>query len=153
MKRILILLTILFLPLIPISAQTEKAASKAASRIESKVLSLEQQWADALMKSDTAALEQLYADDLIYTHSSGVTDDKAKYIGAIKSGATKYEEVRFESQSVKVYGQAAIVFSTCKVRVMASGQKLENTLKLVHIYAREGRTWRMVAHQSTRTTQ
>jgi ketosteroid isomerase-like protein len=153
MKKLFLLLTLICFCLIPLSAQTEKPAKNKSSRIEKKVLLLEKQWAEALMKSDTAALERLYADDLSYTHSSGVTDDKATYLGNIRSGATKYEEVIFESQSVRVYRDVAVAFSTCKVRVTANGQKLNNTLKLTHIYARSGGEWRMVAHHSTRMNQ
>ena len=41
------------------------------SPVEKAVLQLEQDWVNALVKADAAKLETLYADTLVYTHSSG----------------------------------------------------------------------------------
>jgi ketosteroid isomerase-like protein len=125
----------------------------AQGSAEKAVLKMEQDWATALMKVDTAALNQIYSDDLVYTHSSGQTDDKAKYVANIKNGVAKYEEVKFETQSVKVYGNTAIAYSTAKLRVLTNNQTLNNHLKLIHVYVKQGKDWKMVAHQSTRLPQ
>ena len=68
------------------------AQEKSSNVVEQSVLKLEQQWEDALLKSDVAALDKIYDDSLTYTHSSGTVDNKATYIGNIKSGASKYDE-------------------------------------------------------------
>lgn len=144
MKRIS--MTAALLLLTAFSALAQGSAEKA-------VLKMEQDWATALMKVDTAALNQIYSDDLVYTHSSGQTDDKAKYVANIKNGVAKYEEVKFETQSVKVYGNTAIAYSTAKLRVLTNNQTLNNHLKLIHVYVKQGKDWKMVAHQSTRLPQ
>ena len=36
--------------------------------------------------NDFAAMEKLFGNDLTYNHSSAATDDKAKYIEAMRSG-------------------------------------------------------------------
>src|SRR5947207_14980942 len=62
-----------------------------ASPLTETVLGLEQQWEDALTKSDVAALDKLYDETLVYTHSNGKVDTKTSYLAAIKAGAVKYE--------------------------------------------------------------
>ena len=68
MKRLLMLMTAVACLTIAVNAQA----------VEQTVLKLEQEWVDALVRADTAKLETLYADTLVYTHSSGSVDDKAK---------------------------------------------------------------------------
>jgi ketosteroid isomerase-like protein len=61
--------------------------------------------------------------------------------------------VKFETQSVKVYGNTAVAYSTARLRVLTNNQTLNNTLKLIHVYVKQGKDWKMVAHQSTRLPQ
>ena len=79
--------------LIAIMAMSAMAVFAQASATEQAVLQLEKDWVDALVKADTAKLETLYADTLVYTHSSGSVDDKAKYIANMKVGTTKYVSI------------------------------------------------------------
>ena len=87
MKRTLLLAVVL----VSVSLPTFGQDKKASNGVEQAVLKLEQQWEDALLKSDAAALERIYDDSLIYTHSSGAVDNKSVYVGNIKSGVTRYE--------------------------------------------------------------
>jgi ketosteroid isomerase-like protein len=126
------------------------AAFAQGSAVEQAVLKAEQSWVDSLLKSDTAALDALYAETLVYTHSSGSVDDKAKYIAAIKSGATKYLSIDREEVKVNVYGAAAVV--TCKVmmKLTANGENRTVNARMIHVYAKQKGRWQMVAHQTTR---
>ena len=121
----------------------------AQGKAEQELLKLEQQWVDALVKADTAALEKLYGDGLIYTHSSGAVDTKASYIEGIKTGKSKYESLDRDDVKVKLYGTTAIVTAHSVIKVN------KNTInaRYIHVYVREKGVWKMVAHQSTRLAQ
>src|SRR5437773_10232813 len=43
--------------------------------------------------TDFAAMEKLFGNDLTYNHSSAATDDKAKYIAAMRAGRIKYPTI------------------------------------------------------------
>src|SRR2546428_3096839 len=43
--------------------------------------------------NDFAAMEKVFGNDLTYNHSSAATDDKTKYIEAMRSGRTKYRKM------------------------------------------------------------
>ncbi len=117
------------------------------------MLKLEQQWEDALLKSDVAALEKIYDDSLIYTHSSGAVDNKSVYIGNIKSGVTKYESMKRDDVKVNVYGGAALVTGHWEVHTLNRGNKVDTNARYIHVYVKQKDGWKMVAHQATRIVQ
>ena len=57
--------------------------------VEQDILALEDRRCAAMTGADADALAAMLHDDLVYTHSSGVVDDKASYLGAIRSGRTR----------------------------------------------------------------
>src|SRR5262249_21450717 len=126
---------------------------KTSNGVEQAVLKLEQQWEDALLKSDVAALERIYDDSLIYTHSSGSVDNKSAYVGNIKSGATKYESMKRDDVKVSVYGNTALVTGHWEVHVLSRGNKIDTNARYLHVYVKQKDGWKMVAHQATRIVQ
>ncbi|MBS1810265.1 MAG: nuclear transport factor 2 family protein [Acidobacteria bacterium] len=120
------------------------------NKVEAEIIKLEQQWVDALVKADAAALETLYSDSLTYTHSSGATDTKAIYIANLKAGKTKYESLIREEVKVRVYGNTALHTSKTNIKLISNGQPQAFAVKMLHVYVKEGKNWRMVAHQTTR---
>lgn len=149
MKRTLLLAVAFASVSLPAFAQEKKASNP----VEQTILRLEQQWEDALVKSDVAALEKLYDDTMVYTHSSGGVDNKSIYIGNIKSGATKYQSMTRDDIKVNVYGNAAVVTCHWDVHVLARGSKIDTNARYIHVYVKRKDGWKMVAHQSTRITQ
>ena len=126
---------------------------KSSNGVEQAVLKLEQEWEDALLKSDVPALEKIYDDSLIYTHSNGSIDNKATYVGKIKSGATKYQSMKRDDIKVSVYGNSAVVTCHWDVHTIANGSKIDTDARYLHVYVKQKDGWKMVAHQSTRITQ
>jgi Domain of unknown function (DUF4440) len=52
-----------------------------------------------------SALEAMLHGDLLYTHSSGVTDTKATWLQSMQSGKTKYKSVNCTDRKVRVIGE------------------------------------------------
>src|SRR5215813_13449936 len=149
MKRTLLLAVVLVSVSLPTFAQDKKASNG----VEQAVLKLEQQWEDALLKSDVAALEKLYDDGLVYTHSTGGVDNKSVYVGNIKSGATKYQSMKRDDIKVSVYGNTALVTCHWEVHVMSRGNQIDTNARYLHVYVKQKDVWKMVAHRSTRIVQ
>src|SRR5262245_6329136 len=133
---------------IPSSGQEEKD-----SNLIQAVLKLEQQWEDALLKSDVAALEKIYDDRLIYTHSNGAVENKTTYVGNIKSGATKYLSMKRDDIKVSLYDNTAVVTCHWEVHTTVKGENFDTNARYLHAYVKQKDGWKMVAHQSTRITQ
>ena len=68
---------------------------------DSEILGLEDKRFAAMIARDFATLERMVHDELLYTHSSGVTDTKASWIESMKSGKVKYKSVSCTGRQVK----------------------------------------------------
>lgn len=141
MKRILGGLIVMILTAVIANAQSGK--------VEQEILKLEQQWEDALVKADVAALEKLYHDKLVYTHSNAAVDSKASYNAKIKSGASKYVSIKRDDIKVTVIDDTAIVTAHWLVQAVSGGNKVNTDARYIHIYVKEKGGWKMAAHQST----
>lgn len=153
MKRLLLLALTLLFASAPTWAQENKKGTKAAGAVEQTILKLEQEWEDALLKSDAAALERIYDDTLIYTHSSGSVDNKAAYVGNIKSGVAKYLSMKRDEIKVSVYDDTALVTCHWQVHVTSRGNEINTNARYLHVYVKQKDGWKMVAHQATRIVQ
>ena len=121
-----------------------------APATEQAVLQLEKDWVDALVKADTAKLETLYADTLVYTHSSAAVDDKAKYLANMKTGATKYVSIDREDIKANVYTNSAVVTCKATIKLKSNGEDRTVIARMIHVYAKVKGRWQMVAHQTTK---
>ena len=63
----------------------------------------------AQIDNDFAAMAGLFADDLVYVHSSGAVDGKDSYIERLRSNALRYRAMRRSDVKVRVYGCVAII--------------------------------------------
>lgn len=122
--------------------------ARAQSPDEAAVRAVEDRRIKALVDDDFATLEAIFADDLHYTHSSTVVDDKASFMAALRTGKTKYETIDREPARVRIYGDTALMTGTAVVGLRGRAEKL--SLRYTLVYVRQGGQWRMVAWQSTR---
>jgi len=65
-----------------------------------EIIALEDRRIEAMTKGDVQTLEEILADDLIYTHTTARIDTKSSSIEAISSGRSNYRSV--EREDVKV---------------------------------------------------
>ncbi len=121
-----------------------------AAATADEVTRAEKAWATAVTKGDLAALDRLLADGLIYTHSSGVIEDKSAYLGKLKAGTLKYESIEHEGVVVKAYGESAVLHCKARMKGVSDGQPFNTYAVMTHVWVRQGGVWRLAAHQSTR---
>jgi Domain of unknown function (DUF4440) len=100
--------------------------------------------------NDFAAMEKMFGSDLTYNHSSAATDDKAKYIDAMRSGRTKYRKMTPNSDvTTRTYGCLAIITGTAVYEVTSSGQERTVPLRFTAIWAKRPSGLEFVSWQST----
>jgi hypothetical protein len=104
----------------------------------------------AQTSNDFAAMEKLFGNDLTYNHSSAASDDKAKYIDAMRSGRTKYREMKPNADlKTRTYGCIAIITGTAVYEVTAGGQDRTVPLRFTAIWAKRASGVEFVSWQST----
>ena len=111
-----------------------------------EVLALENRRIEAMLKGDVQALEEILADDLVYTHTTARLDTKASFIDAVKTGKSVYNSLELQFEEVRDLGDTAVVTGHGKFHV--GNNKFE--LKFTDVYAKRNGAWQMVAWQSTR---
>ena len=141
MFRALLVTLLASSPLIAADAKTVEAVKTA-----------ERGWAAATVKGDAAALGNLLAADLTYTHSTGDTDNKAQFIANL-TGARKYHKIDYDSVDARLYlnGTAAVVMAVVKLETsQKGGAPAAAHLRLLHLWVYQKDRWQLAAHQSLR---
>ncbi len=127
-------------------------AVAADSAADKAVLKAAQDLAQAQMKKDKAALEKLLGDEIVYSHSNGMTETKAQHIAATMRPAdvSNYEKIEFSAVKITVYGKTAVL--TCKAlySVDNAGKKADNHLTMLQTWVQRGSGWQLVARWTTR---
>ena len=111
-----------------------------------EIIALEKRRINAMTSGDTQALEEILADDLIYTHTTARLDTKASFIDAVKTGRSNYKSVDTSDVEVKALGDTAVVTGHAAFHV--GDNKFQ--ARFIDVYAKRNSTWQMVAWQSTR---
>ena len=123
----------------------------ALAAVEDEIKDADMQWAAAAKAGDAAKLDRLLSNDLIYTHATGVIDDKAAYIEKLKSKRQKYDGIIHSNVRVKVFGGDAAIL-TARMRMHGTNQNgaFDDQLLLIHVWVKLNGSWQLAAHQTTK---
>jgi ketosteroid isomerase-like protein len=122
----------------------------AGAAVEDEVREAEKRWAAAVIARDEKALQQIYADELIYAHSTGIIENKSEYLAKLRSGDQRYDGIEHASVIVKPHGSAAVAHSKVRMRGATKGKPFDDQLMMLHLWVKQGGRWRLAAHQTTR---
>jgi ketosteroid isomerase-like protein len=114
------------------------------------ILALDKQWSDSIVKGDTATLEKLLSDDLVYAHSTGIVDTKASYIAKIKERRQVYKSFEQHKPTVNIYKDSAVTFSYVRVTGTNQAGLFDDKVMLIHFWVKQNNIWRLAAHQTTK---
>jgi hypothetical protein len=102
------------------------------------------------IQNDTATLNQLLAEELVYIRNSAVVDDKTSYLDAIQKGDTVYESIDHMNDSVRVFGCTAILTGSGKYVVRIKQNHLTLQLRYHSVWHQKDGVLKMVSWQATR---
>jgi ketosteroid isomerase-like protein len=110
---------------------------------------LEARRLEAMHAADVKALEQILAEDMTYTHSTGLVQTREQLLTLLKSGVVRY--LSFDTQDVawRVYEGAAVATGRQTISLESEGRPVTARNRFTVVYARVGGEWRCVAYQST----
>jgi ketosteroid isomerase-like protein len=134
--------------LLLVSAMMLSAADPDA-KTEKEILATMEAYKQALIKRDAAALSKVLSDDLVYTHSSNLHQDKAALLASLK-GNTSYDAIDFKDLKVRVYGNTALVVGDVDFHNNAGGVVSVSKLNVLHVLVKGPQGWQLVARQAVR---
>src|SRR3954468_11906888 len=115
------------------------------------VIEVDRKRMSAMAQKDIATLNEVIADDLVYTHSSARLDTKQSLIGNMESGSTVYTAVEPSDVKAQDLGDTVVLTGSCRISVMSQGRPNSFGVRFTDVYANKGGRWQMVTWQSTRT--
>ncbi len=115
---------------------------------DEEILGLEDKRFGAMIARDFKALDAMLHGELLYTHSSGVTDTKSSWLDSMKSGKTKYKSAKCSERKVRVFGDIALVTGRAAIEAEVNGQARQLKLMFLDAWARTPLGWKFVAWQS-----
>jgi ketosteroid isomerase-like protein len=115
---------------------------------ENEILALEDRRFDAMIKGDFGALDKLVHDELLYTHSSGLTDTKKTWMESMRSGKVKYKSAATSERQVRFFGDVALVRGKAAIEAEIGGQPRSLRLLFLNAWVRTPQGWKFAAWQS-----
>lgn len=115
------------------------------------ILAAEQRRRTALIEENHGQIEQLFADDLVYVHTTGLIHDKAQYL-AYARDVVRYLDVQREDLQVRVYGATAVMTglqtNTLQKRGDSHTVRGEGFVTQVWVHGPQG--WQMASFHGSR---
>jgi len=110
------------------------------------VLAAEDRRYQAMQDADLTTLDELFADELSYAHSSGARDTKSQYVEKVRSGYYVYRRIDHPVERVEVVGDTAIVVGrmTADLEVQGTPKTIDNFA--LAVWTRASGDWRLLAY-------
>lgn len=115
----------------------------------SQVLEHEQRRWDALIAKDLPTLDDLFAEELSYTHSNAMVDTKASYLRAIEDRTFDYASVRRSDEEARLVGDVALLTGRAEVDVTVRGRAVQLDSRYSVVWVRRDGRWQFLCWQST----
>lgn len=126
------------------------AFAQAGSAEEQAVRAADNAEAVAVLKRDVPAMEKLWAEEfMVNSPNNAVTPNRAAVIELVKCGVISYSSFERQIESIRVYGDTAVVMGSETVRPVggaAAGQTVQR--RYTNIWRKEGGTWRAIARHA-----
>ncbi|HSW17604.1 MAG TPA: nuclear transport factor 2 family protein [Ramlibacter sp.] len=105
----------------------------------------------ATLATDMAALQALYAPDLVYVHASGVKDTRESLLANLAAQKTPYRDLRRNDGQVRIYGDVAVLTGAFTAEVIMDGADRSFPASFTSVWVRSGSAWAMASWQATAT--
>jgi ketosteroid isomerase-like protein len=113
------------------------------------VAALDTQYQAAVEKNDAPTMDRILADDFILVVGSGKTFTKGDLLKETRGGNVVYEHQSDTQQTVRVWGDTAVVTAKLWEKGTQDGKPFDKTLWFSDTYVRTPKGWRYVFGQAS----
>ena len=121
----------------------------SGSTPEDSVRAVELTRARVLLQSDTTALSRMVADEFIEISRLGQLRTKAENLRDIASGALKLTSLKYDSLTVRIYGDVAVLRGIADNAGTFRGIPFSGKIRYTRVFVRRDGRWQAVAMQQT----
>lgn len=125
--------------------------------IETQLIKLERDWADAVKNGDADTVRRVMADDIVIINPDGSTPTKAEEVEAVQARVVTIESWEISDPKVTVLdannafvtGRGVIKNGKSKVPNSKQSIDISGEYRFLDVYARRNGNWQAVASQTT----
>ena len=125
------------------------SATATSDDDQNAVATLDTQYQAAVKINDSATMNRILADDFILVEGNGESQTKGDLLNEARSGRVKYEHQDETNQSVRVWGDTAVVTAKLWGKGTDGGKPFDWTLWFSDTYVRTPKGWRYVFGQAS----
>lgn len=104
----------------------------------------------AMTENDFAAMERLFGEDMIYTHSNALVDNKASFIESLRTGNVRFRTMRRSDVHVRTYGCIGLITGRADFESTVKGQDFSAQLRFTSAWIKRPGGPQFIAWQATR---
>ncbi len=131
-------------------AQNANAARVSSASAEQEVLAAMAALNAATLAGDSAALQQLYADDYVFVNYRGGVDNKAHQIELLRTGEMKFATRTASEVNVRTFGDSmAIVVYRRSQKATVRGAERPGDVRVTNAWVKRSGRWQLVSGQVT----
>ncbi len=104
----------------------------------------------ALVKRDTAFLNQYLHDNLSYGHSNGWVEKKDELMKHLFNGKLNYNKIESKELSVEHTNDVALVRLESNIQYVLDGKEGSLKLHVLQVWMKDGYVWKLLSRQGTK---
>jgi|WetSurMetagenome_2_1015567.scaffolds.fasta_scaffold294534_2 ketosteroid isomerase-like protein len=114
-----------------------------------QIIEIEQVLLQAMLTSDVKVLDDLIADDLIFTDHTGRVVNKSTDIEAHRTGSLNMESIEPSEQVIKIYDKTAIVSVLMQIKGQYLNHPFQGKIRYSRVWINIDNSWKIVAGHSS----
>ena len=115
---------------------------------------LEEVWRNAVLKSNTTAMESLLADDYVAITSTGTLETRDQALAKLRTGRVRFTSLSISDRKVRFYGTTAVVTSLAEVQATNTEGNVSGRFRYTRVYVRNAKgEWKIVSFEASRIRQ
>jgi ketosteroid isomerase-like protein len=149
MKRLIVFFAVLSSAELWLSSARTLETRSDDSAVEQKVIQMERDWADAMMRNDPSVIERIEADDYAYV-MDGMKGGKPSDVEQAQKHAYA-GTAELTDMHVRVFGDTAIVTGKAALRdAKYMGKDVSGDYLFTDVFVKRNGRWQVVASHSNR---
>jgi len=139
-----------------VSAIPFAAAKPMGQKHESRhdIDQLEDEWRDAVLTSNTKALDSLLAEDYMAITPSGTLQPRDETLDNLRSGRIHFTLLVVSDRKVRFYGTTAVVTSLANIQATTPDGKVSGSYRYTRVYVRDAQgDWKIVSFEASRVRE
>ena len=131
--------------------QTSPGAGAKNDGEQKELERLEAEWNAAHVNGDAAALERIFAEDLVVVVPGMRVMTKADSLGMFTSGRMKFERYETSETKLRTYTDTAIVTGRLRRTRVIAGATADDDWRFTKVYVRRDGRWLVVSFHASNT--